>query len=273
MFEAKRQRSTLGLIFNLAEMTFHASVRKVRQAHRNALMAIILNIFQSVLFIAAFYLMFNVLGTRGVAIRGDFMLYLLTGIFLYLTHIKALGAVLGSEGPASPMMMHAQMNTIVAIVSSALSALYLQTISLFVLLFLIHVLINPVEIQHWDMAFMMYLLAWFSGCAAGIVLLALKPWLPDLISIIQMVYVRANMIASGKMFVANMLPSALIGIFDWNPLFHIIDQMRGFVFINYNPHHSNWEYPIYVSIALVTLGLMGEFYSRKHASASWSAGR
>lgn len=273
MFEAKRQNSSFRMMFNLAEMTFHSAARKVRQTHRNAFMAIIVSVFQSVLFIAAFYLMFNVLGTRGIAIRGDFMIYLLTGIFLYLTHIKALGAVMGSEGAASPMMMHAQMNTIVAILSSALSALYLQTISLFVILFVIHVAINPVEILHWDLAFMMYLLAWFSGCAIGVILFALKPWVPDLISIIQMIYVRANMIASGKMFVANMLPSAMIGLFDWNPLFHIIDQMRGVVFVNYNPHHSNWEYPLYFSLAMLTLGLMGEFYTRKHASLSWSAGR
>ncbi|WP_227286518.1 ABC transporter permease [Boseongicola sp. H5] len=273
MFEARRQRSTWGLMFGLAEVTFFAAARKVRQSHRNALLAIGMNILQSIMFIAAFYLMFNLLGTRTVAIRGNFMLYLMTGIFLYLVHIKSLTAVVGSEGPASPMMMHARMNTIVAIVSSALSVLYQQTISLFVLLFIIHVAIAPVEIQDWNMAFFMFLLAWFTGCVAGVILLALKPWFPDLVTIIQLVYVRANMIASGKMFVANMLPSAMVALFDWNPLFHIIDQMRGFVFINYNPHYTNWQYPIYFALILLLLGLMGEFYSRKNVSSSWNAGR
>jgi ABC-type polysaccharide/polyol phosphate export permease len=51
------------------------------------------------------------------------------------------------------------------------------------------------------------------------------------------------MIASGKMFVANTLPPAMLAMFDWNPLFHIIDQCRGFVFNNYFPRNSNWEYP------------------------------
>ncbi len=273
MFEAKRQRSTLRLLFNLAELTFHSSVRKVRQTHRNALMSIALNVLQTALFLAAFYLLFTVLGTRGMAIRGDFLLYLLSGIFLYLTHIKALSAVMGSEGAASPMMLHGQMNTIVAILSSGLSNLYLQTLTLFIMLFGIHVLVNPLEIQHWELAFMMFLLAWFSGCAIGIVFMALQPWLPDLISILKTVYVRANMIASGKMFVANMLPSMMVAMFDWNPLFHIIDQSRGFVFINYNPHFTNWEYPLYFSLGILILGLMGEFYTRKHVSASWGAGR
>jgi len=81
------------------------------------------------------------------------------------------------------------------------------------------------------------------------------------------------MIASGKMFVANSLTYTMLKMFDWNPLFHIIDQARGFAFINYNPHNSALSYPIYVTLALIMIGLIGEFHTRKHASLSWSAGR
>jgi ABC-type polysaccharide/polyol phosphate export permease len=88
-----------------------------------------------------------------------------------------------------------------------------------------------------------------------------------------MVYTRANMIASGKMFVANKLPATMIVFFDWNPLFHTIDQARGYAFINYSPHNSSSLYPLYVSLALLMVGLMGEFYTRKHASMSWGARR
>ena len=86
-------------------------------------------------------------------------------------------------------------------------------------------------------------------------------------------YARINMIASGKMFVANSLPAYMLAIFDWNPLFHTIDQTRGFIFINYNPHFSSATYPLYVEIALVVIGLIGESYTRKYASVSWNAGR
>ena len=81
------------------------------------------------------------------------------------------------------------------------------------------------------------------------------------------------MIASGKMFVANSLPAFMISMFDWNPLFHTIDQARGYAFINYVPRNSNWECVVYLSLTLLMIGLMGEFYTRKHASASWSARR
>ena len=79
------------------------------------------------------------------------------------------------------------------------------------------------------------------------------------------------MIASGKMFVANTLPPSILVMFDWNPLFHTIDQARGYTFINYFPNNSSASYPFYVALACLMLGLMGEFYTRKHASVSWTA--
>jgi ABC-type polysaccharide/polyol phosphate export permease len=81
------------------------------------------------------------------------------------------------------------------------------------------------------------------------------------------------MIASGKMFVANTLPAYMLAMFDWNPLFHCIDQMRGFVFVNYLPRNSSIEYPLYVTIVLMMIGMLGEFYTRQQASLSWDARR
>jgi ABC-type polysaccharide/polyol phosphate export permease len=81
------------------------------------------------------------------------------------------------------------------------------------------------------------------------------------------------MIASGKMFLANTLPASMIALFDWNPLFHAIDQARGFVFLHYTPMNSEIAYPIILSVVLLLIGLMAEFFSRQHASVSWFAGR
>lgn len=174
------------------------------------------------------------------------------------------------------MMQHAPMNTFISIASGMLSVLYIQLIAIFFILFVYDVAMNPyvlTEIVDPAPVMGMLLLSWFSGGAVGLVLLAMKPWLPGLTSTLSNVYKRANMIASGKMFVANSLPSFMIAVFDWNPLFHTIDQARGFAFINYVPRNTNWEYVVYLSLTLLMIGLMGEFYTRKHASASWSARR
>ena len=274
MFQSNRKRkSGIGSALSMAELIYHSVVRNVRKQHNNALVAIVMNMLQTVLFVVAFYVMFSILGMRGSAVRGDFLVYLMSGIFLYLTHVKALGAVVGSEGPASPMMQHAPMNTIIAIASAAMGALYIQVLSLFVILFIYHVAFTPITIDQPIPAFGMLLTAWFTGCSLGLVMLAIKPWFPSFVTIFSTVYQRANMIASGKMFLANSLPGYMLTMFDWNPLFHSIDQARGFAFINYNPRYSNWEYPLWVGLVLLMVGLMGEFYTRRHASISWNARR
>lgn len=274
MFQSTRKpKGSFASSVAMAELVYHSVVRSVRKQHNNAFVAVFMNMMQSVMFVAAFYVMFTILGLKGAAIRGDFLVYIMSGIFLYLTHTKAVGAVSGSEGPASPMMLHAPMTTIVAITSAAMGALYIQVLSLVVVLFAYHVAFTPLQIEQPIAAFGMLLIAWFTGCAVGMVLLALKPWFPSFVSIFSMVYQRANMIASGKMFVANTLPSFVLAMFDWNPLFHAIDQARGFAFINYNPRYSNWEYPLWVGLVLLMIGLMGEFYTRKYASISWNARR
>ncbi|MBN7784431.1 hypothetical protein JYP51_05830 [Ponticoccus gilvus] len=276
MFETAKPRSRLESAVYIAELIYHNSVRAVRKTHNNAFMAIFMNMLQTIIFVLAFYFMFLILGMRGSALRGDFLVYIMTGVFLYMTHTKTLGAVAGSEGPASPMMQHAPMNTMIAIISAMLSSLYIQVLSLMAILFIYDVAFNPFVMQdiHDPIGCLaMLLLSWFSGAAIGMVVLAIKPWFPTPVSILTTIYQRANMIASGKMFVANTLPTYMLVMFDWNPLFHTIDQSRGYAFVDYNPRNSNWEYAFYLSIVLLMIGLMGEFYTRKHASASWNARR
>ena len=275
MFEQVRRRSRLSAAIGMAEVVYHSVVRDVRKQHGNAVLAIGVNMLQIVIFVGVFYVMFELLGLRTAAgaIRGDFLIYLLTGIFLYMTNIKTLGAVMGAAGATSAMMQHAPMNTIVAIAAAACGALYIQVLTLLVVLFGYHVIVSPVTIDDPGAAFMMFLLAWFVGIAIGLLLLAFKPWFPTATTIISTIYKRANMIASGKMFVANSLPSFMVAMFDWNPLFHIIDQSRGFAFINYYPRNTNWEYPLIVACCFIVLGLMGEFFTRRHESRSWGARR
>ena len=273
MFQTEVRRTKARSVFVILDLIYHSIVRDVRKNHRNAFVGLFLNILQGVIFVAVFFVMFAVLGMRGAAVRGDFLLYIMSGVFLFMTHTKAMGAVLAAEGPSSPMMQHTPMNTVISITSAALSALYLQILTLLVILFIYHVAFKPVIIDQPIGALGMLLAAWFSGVGIGIIFLSMKPWFPDFITIAASLYQRANMIASGKMFLANSLPSTMLAMFDWNPLFHSIDQARGYVFLHYNPHFTSSIYPVYVGICLIMIGLLGEFYTRRHVSLSWSAGR
>ena len=270
-FQARRSEGRFSKTITLIEVVYHATVRNVRKSHSNAIVGILINMLQTMILVGVFFLMYSILGLRDSLIRGDFLLYIMSGIFMYMTHIKTVGAIVGSDGPASPMMQHAPMNTFVAIVAAALSQLYIQVLSVVVVLYIYHTAFQPIEIYDPAGAMGMLILGWYSGFAVGLNFLALKPWFPSFTSVGSSIYTRANMIASGKMFLANTLPTSILVMFSWNPLFHIIDQARGFAFINYNPHYSNWVYPLIVSLVLTMIGFMGEAYTRRHASLSWSA--
>ena len=271
MLSNRSQDSGLASAFTILELIYHAAVRSVRNAHGNALMGLLLNIVQTLMLVGVFYAMFFFMGRTSAGIRGDFLLYLMTGVFLFMCHVKAMGAVVASEGPTSAMMKHAPMNTIVSIGAAALGELYVQILSMAVVLFLYHAAWKPLVIYDPLGTMMMMLLSWFSGVAIGMIFLAAKPWSPKTVGLLSQVYSRVNMFASGKMFVANSLPGFMLPYFSWNPLFHAIDQARGFAFLNYNPHYTNVVYPVAITFAALLIGLMGEFYTRRRASISWGA--
>ncbi len=274
MFQVEQPRSGFGALVNTAELIFHVAVRNVRKGHGNAVIGLLMNIAQTVLLIVMFYVITNILGgSRGSLIRGDRVLNVMSGIFMFMTFNKTMGGVLGADGPTSSMMLHAPMNTLVSILSAMMSALYLQVLSAAVVLYAYHALMGPITILDPVGAIGMLLLSCFAGAGVGMLFRAARPWAPEVIQIVSQVFMRANMIASGKMFLANSAPARLRAWFDWNPLFHTIDQGRGFIFLNYNPHFTSIEYPLKVTVVCIVIGLMGEHFTGKHMSLSWGARR
>jgi ABC-type polysaccharide/polyol phosphate export permease len=273
MFQPTAHKSHTASLLATLELIFHVAVRDIRKSHSNAAMGLIVSIIQSCTLLATFWFMHTVLGMRGSAVRGDYLLYMMSGIFMYMTHVKTVRAVSKAEGPTSAIMKHAPMNTIVSISGQALAALYQQILAIGAILFIYNTLFARIEIEFPVAVIGMLLLAWTTGIGVGMIFKAATPWAPDFFRILTSVYTAANMIASGKMFLANTLPTAKIHWFWWNPLFHIIDQTRGFVFLNYNPHYTSINYAIWATFILVFFGLLGDRFTEQYASASWSAGK
>jgi ABC-type polysaccharide/polyol phosphate export permease len=273
VFQYKRNQSLLGSAFTTAELIFHAVVRNVRAQHSNAVLAILINVVQMILVGAVFYLILSFMGARVARIRGEFILYILSGVFLFITHIKSVTAVSRAGSGNNPMMLHSPMNPTIMLLATAFGTFYTQLMAILVILFIYSVAVNPLTIQDPGGAFGMLVLAWFTGCAVGVVFLAIKPWFPTTVDTLTNVYRRINMVFSGKMFVGNALGGLMLSMFAWNPLFHVIDQCRGFVFQNYYPRNSSWEYALWVGVVLLVIGLLAEFYTRKQVSKSWDARR
>ncbi len=262
-------RTLFGASMSFMELLFHSIVRDARKSSGNATLGLLIVMLQSLTMLAIFFLLFTVLGMRSVAIRGDFVVFLLTGIFLFLTHNKAVSSAMGAVSPLGGLTLHTPISSLLNIMASVLSGLYLQVLGFALILLVVHIMRGGLEFYNPAGLIFPFFMAWASGIAIGLMFGVLRPFAPKFIPMIAMMYRRANMITSGKMLPANYMSAAMITWFDWNPLFHTIDQARGHAFVNYFPHHTNMEYPVYLSLTLVMIAMMIEFWLRKNMSQSW----
>lgn len=273
LFAQRHNRNLIQAAGTTLALIFHQTVYNLRTEHRNALMGLLLTISQTGIFILAFMGLYLVIGLRSSPIRADFMLFIMSGIIPFMAHIQTVAGVAASPGMGSGVARHKPLNPAVLIAASALAALYRQAVTVAVILWGYHIIISPIRLENPIGCLAMFLLAWFSGACAGLVFLGLQPWAPKGAKLLTTAYQRVNMIASGKMFVANTLPGLMLPWFLWNPLFHIIDQLRGHAFINYTPQKTDPFYGLWFSLAAMMIGLLLNFAARKYESLSWSAAR
>jgi len=233
----------------------------------NATFGILKEVTTITLFMVFFYLLAKFMGRNG-AIRGDLMMYLLTGVVLLVVHIKAIGSAKSASKATSAIMQHAPMTVILSILAKAFSGLYLQAVAVIIIVAVLWIFGTDLTVQNPSGLVLPVFFTWASGISIGMIFMLLTPVIPAVIGPFAMLYQRAQMITSGKFLPAAYMPAALLPYFDWNPLFHTIDQARIATFVNYNSDITNIGYPIKFTLVAMLLGLMGEFWSRKNLSKS-----
>ena len=256
--------------WNFFKLLYFTIVRDIRQDDGNALRGLFKEVMKTMMMVAMFYIMINILNMRGAVVRGNFVLFLISGIFLFMTHNKAVGKISSSGGATNPMLKHAPVSTLLFIMSAAISSLFIQILSMSIVLLIAHTLIEPIVFYNFKGFIFCFFVAWVSGVSIGLLFLALFPFAPSVIVLASTFYRRANMIFSGKMLLASTLPGFILPMFTWNPLFHSIDQARGYTFINYNARVTDINYPIILSLVFLVIGIMLEHWTRKYVSESWS---
>jgi len=259
--------------FGFLELVYHTIVREVRMESGNAVLGLFGAIARILALVAMFYILFEFMGVRSAIIRGDVVLFLVGGVLLFFMHNAAVRKVIKAGSFASQLMLHAPMTPTLAIFAAALSTLYLHILALLVIFTFIILMRDGLDIYNPAGVFLPFFLAWASGVVIGLGMLVLKPFAPRLMEIVSLLYTRANLVTSGKFFVANLLPAAVLPYFAWNPLFHCVDQIRGAMFVNYFPRVTSITYPLWFVFVGLILGLMVEFWLRKTVSQSTSKRR
>ena len=272
MFSApKNKRSNLLVeTFRFFELLFHTTARNIRRVSFNPIVAIINQILTMLVLVAAFMLLTTLLGTRTAAIRGNSVQFIMSGIFLFLVHNSSLGAAAMVGGLRTPLTLHTYITHFMLVMSAGFAALYIQILAMIFILVSTHILLEPIVFESLSGFAFAFFIAWASGLMIGFFFSVISPYSPRIIELVKMLYMRSNMIFSGKMFVANAIPASILPYFYWNPLFHTIDHARGESFINYTPRVTDINYSVWVTVVFFVLGLVFQKYGQNVVSASWN---
>lgn len=218
--------------------------------------------------LALFWVMIEGLGARGIAIRGNTIAFLLTGIFCFLVHTATISQVSSAIQKSRGMLFHAPASVFLYVLAQAFSTLYLQSVAAVLIITFAQVSGYGLELLRPQNLLLPYLLSWASGLGIGLILMAISRYAATAATMISTLYTRIQFFTSGKFWAANMLPISMVEYFSWNPLFHLIDQMRGAAFVNYYPKYSDLAYPLRFTLITIVIGFMLEFWLRRSYSMS-----
>lgn len=244
-------------------LVYAMTVRELRIVQRNAALGIVLAIATPLATCLVFYLMMELFKARSAPVRGDDLTFLLTGFLIFFLHINTAGQV--SQAVVPSMMPHQRATPFLFICVKASAAGYNNVLAIVAILVGNYLLRGIWEMQQPLWVIVTVLIAWLYGIGLGMVFLALQRYF-SWARALRTFYVRVMFFTSGKFFLGNNAPYR--EFYDWNPLFHIIDQMRSATFTNYTAHTTSLIYPLAFCFATLVLGFLGESYVRRHYSVS-----
>lgn len=255
--------------YAFGSLVYSLVVRDLRTEHKNAALGILFSVAQPVFMGLFFYGFMYLIGSRGGQIRGDGLTYVVIGFVMFFTHIRTVSAV--SMALRADMMNHQRLSPFLLICVKAISSFYKNVFALLIMLVLNYLLRDVYEMDDPLLFISAVFWCWMGGVAAGTIFLALGRYF-SWGNLVNTTYIRIMFFTSGKFFVANKLSGDLRPFFDWNPLFHLMDQGRDAIFINYTARTTNMTYPILIILGMLVVGFLAEHHVRRHFNMSHMPG-
>ncbi len=251
------------------ELVYALVVRDLRAGHKNAALGILLTIGPMLVMGLVFYFIITLLGGGIAKVRGDHMTFILIGFAIFFGHIQTVTNVSGSINAG--MLNHKRMSLFLLICVKSLAALYKNIMSFGTLLAMNYFLRDVWHMEDPMLFLSAFIWSWVGGITIGIGLLSAQRYF-SWGSMLKTVYVRIMFFTSGKLFVANSVPGFIRPYFDWNPLYHLLDQARSAAFLNYTANTTSMNYAIAVILILLVMATLLENYVRVNYSASHAPG-
>ncbi|MEM7236492.1 MAG: ABC transporter permease [Pseudomonadota bacterium] len=242
------------------------TVRDLRSEHKSAAIGILMPAATMLITSLIFYWFMNFIGGRSAPIRTDFLTFIFAGFMVFFFHIRTLGAVtsaMTNEG----MLKHKRATPFLLICVKAFGAGYKMSLAMLILMAANYLFRDVWAMQDGLVYLFCLFLAWLGAVAIGIMMMAINRYF-TWGALIQTTYIRICFLTSGKFMVAAQTPNFMRDVMGWNPIFHILDQLRGAMFVNYAARTTDLLYPVAVYGSLIVVALLVENFVRTNYSAS-----
>lgn len=240
-------------LLNYSFLMWALVVRSLREETGGAAIGFLRGVLMALVFCLAFYFLMTIFGLGGLTVRGDLMVFILIGVGFFFAMKFTMTAAMKAMQSSWKMAAHPHISPILLVYADSLGVFYNWFLAIVIIFIGNSLVTGHVELQNPIMFFPIFFITWLTGMGVGMILGFLIFYF-SWFMIIKRVLFKLMFFTSGKFTNANLLPMSLIDIFTWNPLFHLIDQMRQAAFVNYTAHHTNMVYPIICCFVLLLAG-------------------
>ena len=243
-------------IEEMCRVIFALILREIKSRFGNQRLGYIWAILEPVLFVVVLSIVFSLRGRyspQGLGLE----LFLVTGVVPYFLFRHIMAASVRALTANRQLLTYPQVQMNDIIFARALLEFATSVVVFVVILTLIHL----IKIDRVAIDFPLGVLAGFFmmalfGLGLGLILSSLFPIFPSVQPMSEALLGRPLFFTSGAFFSAEIMPEKAREILLWNPLFHVIEYIRGAFFPGIESLYFDPQYTLTFMIVLLFMGLL-----------------
>lgn len=199
-------------------------------------------------------IMFSMIGRSSLS-GVPVALFMISGIMPFKFFSKLMPQLASSVQGNKALFTYRQVSIMDPLVTRLIIEVVTYIVSFCIILAVMAWVGFNVEMQDFLAFLMINLLLIGLGLGMGLLLCVASAYWEDTVKVVSMMMMPMFMI-SGIFFTATMIPQKYLYLFDWNPIFHIIELIRQAMFVSYTSPIGDWQFVAFCALSTNAAGLM-----------------
>lgn len=246
---------------NSARAVYALVLRRSLTQYGNTALGYIWALLQPMLLFGVLLTVFYVVGRRlppGVTVE----VFLLAGIIPFRIFFHIHRTVSGALQSNRALFYFQNITPLVTYIATAVIEFLTYTTAFYILFFGFHYFHREVKVDsHLFVLICFFCLALF-GMSLGMITAVLAQHFP-FIEAMTTALKRGLFFVSGVFFYANEIPKPIRDILLVNPIFHLLEFIRGALFVSYTPHYADATYVAAWLLGMVLIALISDRVGRR----------